>query len=325
MLMQIEQLASRARVSLFMLAMLAWTNAEAAAPYTEPTSFARPGYAEVQPWDISDSGLIVGASGNVGFIYAAGVFQTVEVPYPAASTIATGISNIGTVVGTYFDASQVSHGFILDNGTFSSYDAPSSTDTWVRRISSDGRYLSGTFTDSNGMTSGFALDRWSSTFTDLTRPGDTLTIAQGINIHGQVVGSFFNPTGRGGFMLDLASGQRTDYTTIGGLDRVNIRDINDSGTISGYANFLAFVGSASDPYIFTQYPNAASSWAYGLNNQGDIVGWSSDSSTGLTVGWTAAPVPEPNALLLWLFGALGMRALFAREQSRFRQLVQREA
>src|SRR4029434_8926982 len=67
-----------------------------------------------------------------GFFWDAGLFLTVDVPFPEATTTApSGINNVGQIVGFYVD-NNISetfpnghfHGFLYDNGVFSSFDVP---------------------------------------------------------------------------------------------------------------------------------------------------------------------------------------------------------
>ncbi|MBP6899137.1 MAG: hypothetical protein KBC73_03550 [Burkholderiaceae bacterium] len=288
--------------------------ASAATPYTLPTPMSRPGFLAVQPWDVNDAGVVVGASDAEAFVLEAGDLRSLALPFVHARAIATGISNQGLIVGTYYDAQESAQGFLYEDGTYSTYSVASGSNTSIRHVSSDGRFISGTFSGSGGWMHGFVLDRWTGAFTDVFTPG-TLTIAQGVNIHGQVVGSYSAASGRGAFVLDTVSGQRTDHATLGGLDRVFFRDINDSGLIAGSLGSRAFVGVVDDLYLFPDEAGVDVSFGYGLNNRGDLVGFSENFADGSLLGWVAAPVPEPHALALWILGAL---AMLTRRQRRSR-------
>jgi uncharacterized membrane protein len=61
---------------------------------------------------VNNTGDIVGTVGLSSFLYSGGVFTLIDVPFAGASdTIATGINDLGQIVGTYF-ADGHEHGFL---------------------------------------------------------------------------------------------------------------------------------------------------------------------------------------------------------------------
>jgi probable HAF family extracellular repeat protein len=77
---------------------------------------------ETFPFGINDVGEIVGfyqdASGQHGFLYAAGVFTSLDVPGAATgSTQAFGVNNRGQIVGIYRDQTPQSAGGPRDRGS----------------------------------------------------------------------------------------------------------------------------------------------------------------------------------------------------------------
>ena len=89
--------------------------------------------------------------------------------------------------------------------------------------------------------------------------------------------------------------------------RPRFRDSNDGGLITGFdsGSGKAFVGEPGHWTVFDAPAGMASIVGYGLNNQGDLVGFTIDSA-GLVHGFYAVPVPEPAQ---WWLVALGMAAL----------------
>ncbi|WP_347990151.1 PEP-CTERM sorting domain-containing protein [Methylomonas sp. AM2-LC] len=86
---------------------------------------------------INNSGAIVGSlafSGtavgspsyvNSGFIDIGGVFTLLNDPNAASNsygTVATGINNLGEVVGYYYDATGITHGFLYNAGVYTTID-----------------------------------------------------------------------------------------------------------------------------------------------------------------------------------------------------------
>lgn len=165
-----------------------------------------------------------------------------NVDYPGASwTVASGINDSGQIVGYYNDASGVRHGFLLSAGTYTTIDCPS--------------------------------------------PYTAQSIANGVNSAGQIVGTCSAPGGVNGVygttrsfllsgsvltFLPDAPGSYNGASTFA-------QAINDTGQIVGwYADgclcdshgFLLSGGT----FTTIDVPGFADSYAYGINNSGQIIG-----------------------------------------------------
>jgi hypothetical protein len=288
------------------------------AAYSDPVPFNRPGYTDTQPWDINDSGTIVGRSDGEGFVFTGGVFSSLVHPDATNGTYISGVANDGTLVGSYWLSDGAGggafHGFIYSGGAFTPFDVPGSTGTSIRHVSSNGRYLSGTWSDESS-SFGFAYDLQAVALTTFGA-SDFSTIVQGVNSLGQVTGSFFRDDSNGGlvvgsFVFDLTTGTRTEYFQINGLQGPRFRDINDSGVITGFVGNQALVGTPGN-WQFFPFPTGVSLMTgYGLNEAGTVVGYYSypDNTTS---GWISSPVPEPGT---WVLMALGL-GMVARRASR---------
>lgn len=291
-------------------------HAAVAPAYSDPVPFNRPGYAATQLWDINDSGVIVGSSDGVGFIYAGGVFSSVVHPDATGGTLVTGIAGDGTLVGIYRTGAPgalVSNSFIHSGGVFTTFDAPGAN-TEIRHISENGRYLTGTAISPLGP--GFAYDRQTAELTVFAVPGAQINSTQGANDAGRVTGSYTavpagGPPIRASYVHDLSSGLTVETLDVNGLERPRFRDINNDGVITGTAGAqnLAFVGTPGAWHVFDPMPGYDSVWGYGLNNAGVLVGWAFNAGTGLSTGWVSSPVPEPGT---WLLMALGLGVLARR-------------
>ena len=173
-----------------------------------------------------------GTSNVVGFIYnvAAQTFATIT--YPGAyATLPTAINNMGKVAGTYFTSnngegfefvsskykeiifpgvSSTVPGGITDSGEVVGHDVLTqggygnfafasgkgknlvihAYDATVLGVNNGGTALVGYYSTPTGLTFGFVSQ--GRTFTKLDFRGSTVTIAQGINFAGEVVGYFFD-------------------------------------------------------------------------------------------------------------------------------------
>ena len=103
-----------------------------------------------------------------GFLYSNGTYTTLDDPLAVSvsqvvsrfsGTQATGINNLGQIVGVYFDSSNVSHGFLYSNGTYTTITDPlvGSSFPYGTTVSgiNDAGQIVGQYEDSSGYTHGF--------------------------------------------------------------------------------------------------------------------------------------------------------------------------
>jgi probable HAF family extracellular repeat protein len=95
------------------------------------------------PLGVNNAGHVVGfyddAAGRHGFLFADGIFTTIDAPQPSV-TEAIGINDIGDIVGEYDGASGDHHGFIFSKGQFRNIDVnfPGAFGTNVFGVSNSG-------------------------------------------------------------------------------------------------------------------------------------------------------------------------------------------
>ena len=265
-----------------------------------------------QAFGVNDSNTVVGATDAGGFVYASGSFTILTGPEGSLGSAALGISNGGTVVGSFYNTRLTDPdgnvipgpqlGYVYQGGTYTSLTAPGAYDTFLRAISTDGRYISGYADDADGLNFWcFVYDRNSSSFTTIAS-GPLLSIAHGVNNQGVVVGS----TGGFGFIYDSATGTRSD-SQIGSANS-RYRGINDAGQIAGF--FISggithgFIGSPSAYDVF-DVPGAFGTSLESINNVGAIAGIVNDEF-GNASAFLATPVPEPSIAALLLAGLAGL-------------------
>ena len=149
------------------------------------------------PIGINDAGQIVGVLGFHNFLYSSGSYTTLpDDPFATSgTTVATGINDAGQIVGYYRNAGNPGFylGFLYSNGTFTTIDDPLS---------------------------------------DLNHANGSSTRASGINIAGQIVGSYADDNLQThGFLYTNGT-----YTTIDdplGVHGTSLSGINDDGQIVG--------------------------------------------------------------------------------------------
>lgn len=107
---------------------------------------------------INDAGTVAGIVGGdgVGYLRASdGTITTFAFPAGADRMSVSGINNSGTVVGFYYDSSNLAHGFIRTaDGTFTSFDPAGAAYTFIRAINNTGE-IAGSYLDADGIWHGF--------------------------------------------------------------------------------------------------------------------------------------------------------------------------
>jgi probable HAF family extracellular repeat protein len=154
------------------------------------------------PFGISNNGQIVGvvndASGaSQGYVYSNGQYQIVDGdPYPANSTLASGINDSGEIILT--SSPSGSTGFNCDSflnvgGVNTPISMPGVSNTCAEAINDAGAIVGAVSNDGYVTGSGFVdVD---GVYTALNFPGATLTEAYGINNLGQIVGTYTDANG----------------------------------------------------------------------------------------------------------------------------------
>ena len=305
--------------------------------YQEPGS----GVANfTQLWGNTNDGRVIGvASYDAGvtsfsFIYdpATGLFSRIAQPpgFDGIMSVASAISlnDSGTVTGGTFEPAA-QRGFVLSGGVYSFFDNPGWVNSTGRTVAnptaahpqglvvgfSDNGASLGSAVDSS---TGFVYDPATSTFAQIVTPNSFFTIAQGLNIGGQIVGhvtyeDVFATRGSWGFLFtpttgaDPMLGGTVNYFRIAG-GWTKARGINDNGVLAaavfdhdGTRDTEVYVGT-SVGFQLINVPSAAGpatsdcpnkfSFPEGLNNAGQVTGLFTDASCNYH-GFIATPVSLP--------------------------------
>lgn len=159
------------------------------------------GYSEA--FKTNDRGDVVGetvddAGFSHGFLLSKGVLTTLDFP-TASDTYAFGINNSGVVVGTWDIVDALGnllaeHGFIWENDTFTEVNFPGSADSALLGINAKGD-LVGEWDSDITSPIGHAFVQSKGNFSSFDVPEATLTQADDINDHGQIVGAYIDANG----------------------------------------------------------------------------------------------------------------------------------
>jgi len=201
-------------------------------------------------------------------------FTSIDVP-GAIATNPQGLNDPGSIVGSYTDATNKTHGFLYAGGSFTPIDFPGAGHTWARGINNSGSIV-GYYTDAAGKAHGFLFAGGS--FSPVNYPNAAATYAQGINNSGNIVGYYTDAANRTyGFLY--SGGQFSTINFLGAFGTYAY-GINDSGDIVGsYADSVGFsYGFFYSGGVFTTivFPSSGSivynTWANGIDSLGNIVG-----------------------------------------------------
>ena len=204
-------------------------------------------------------------------------FTSLEFPGGAAAlttgTFPSGINNLGTIVGWYFDTTRTfQHGFLLQEGTYTAFDVPDSIETSLNGINGQGDIIGDYALSAPGHT--FILQ--GIVLTNIDFPGFG-SRSLGINNLDEIVG-FYSDNG----FLHGYLRERDQFITIdvpfavAGSTTATGR--NDSGQIVGsYGGSDGNVhGFLKDGSSFTgldvPFPGVMNTACNGINNKGEIVG-----------------------------------------------------
>lgn len=284
-------------------------------------------------WDVNNAGTVVGYSivgGNArAFTWTqAGGFAPMALPDGAAGAVAAGISDGGTIVGSWTkfvgtdpgtgDPLFESRGFVFNGTGYTNYEISGASNTWLRAISPDGRYVTGYYDNAAGVWGqGFVHDLATNTLQFIGAGGNDTTIAQGVSNAGVVVGSdrirddvSGTMLARPGFVFDAVSATRSDHS-LPGATSTSFRAIDSAGVISGWV-----IDGAGLQTGFTGFPGPLSTIDWGVpgtgsfiegnNDLGWLVGAVINEADGSMLALLAMPVPEPSSWALMLFGLTGL-------------------
>jgi probable HAF family extracellular repeat protein len=248
------------------------------------------------------------------FALSQGAYTQINPP-GSIFTLANGIDAGGDVVGSYEDASYVTHAFLFHNGSYTTVDYPGAQLTYFDGINDLGTQIVG-----GTESSGFQYNVQTQTFSALINyPGSSYTAATAINSAGIIVGYYADKNGghetEYGFELvgstfSSISPPRATSTQAfgvtesgivvgnsnrlpnflfyeGGLAQLTIPNLPEAQVLGisplgsglvGRAGEAGFLFAKSNDKLFTlDYPGADSTYAWGVNDAGAVTGYYTDS------------------------------------------------
>ncbi len=199
-------------------------------------------------------------------------YSSISVP-GATRTFASGINNMGQIVGSYSDSNGGWHGYVYTNGTFTNFlDVPGANPTTPIEIGgiNDAGEIVGSILSPSPNGRGFLYS--DGIFTDIYYPQSFSTTAKGINNAGQIL------VGTGFVDFVLSNGELTPIIV------PNIsQTVVQASAINNIGQVVGSFGSSNDVQGFLQdtngevttfrFPGAVRTYPSGINDFGEIVGY----------------------------------------------------
>ena len=250
-----------------------------------------PGHPEIQTTFINGSttGSADATLASVTFLYNAGsmgplpaaslTYSTIDLP-GVASTLVSGITNAGKMVGAYQDVHGVFHAYVTDERSgFVTIDFPNATATFGNGLNDRGD-LVGSYMDASGNSHGFLLQ--GEDFISFDFPGAIFTDAIAINDNRQVVGLYETADqGIHGFLFDDGRFISIDHSDpdmspfIFGPPFTEIFGINNRSEIAGFFfdpfTFRGLVQQRNLTQV-VDVPGQTPTIIESLNDEGTLIG-----------------------------------------------------
>lgn len=234
-------------------------------------------------YDISDSGLVVGAMGSIGFTYRKGVVTPfVALPVqglPFAFSQIYGVNNAGDLVGEYFALGVDPTGYVSRNGVLTTiaFPDPAATRTIPHDVNNLG-HVSGFYHDSTGHTIGFLLRK--GVFEKIEIPDAQYIAILGMNDRDQLVG-YYSLEGDYAFTRHGFLWSQGQFTPVAypGAEQTEPHGIGGDGTVVG--SYTKTVNGLEKRFGFVlrngQFetigiPGVLQNTATGINARGEISG-----------------------------------------------------
>jgi hypothetical protein len=247
----------------------------------------------------NEAGQIVGyyldsAGSGHGFLLDA-LAQWSTVDYPGQVTgAASGINNLGQIAGYWMDSTGCYHGYLNSGGAFTSYDNPNAVcsqgGTFFYGINDAGQ-ITGLYYDNSGWQS---FLYYQGQYYPVNCPGAVYTNAGSINGDGMTtetaspgggcVESPIPPSWAGAFSFFFDAAGLQTYA----------EDINNNGDVAGfyevqYLDHFGLLYTNNVQLISFQYPTNYDTYVYGVNDFGQIVGYSNNPGITPYQGFAALP------------------------------------
>jgi len=277
------------RKAILSLAVLLLASAPLALAQGTYTQIDYPGGSMTRALGIDNAGDIVGfyfAGTYHGFLLSGGTYTTID--YRGESTYLNGINDVGQIVGYGYSLAFV---YNLQTQIFTEVAYPGTHNgTDPTSINHAGTIAGSYAYHAGGAYFGFQLA--GSTYSKIVPPGSTNAIVSGISGSGKFVGSALNMSTGSYFNFSYAQGKyqnlripNTHFAAVNGISPSGSALVGQYMLSLGVAVGFVYENKTLQTL---QFPGAIDTYAYGVNDAGEVVGWFIDSSYN-THGFTWTP------------------------------------
>ena len=231
-----------------------------------------------------------------GFLLSSGVYTTIDAPGAEGYTFASGINDLGQIVGYSIGSTGVT-GFLYDvqSKTFTTIVLPSQYGTYAVAINNAGTivgYVYVRFAENVYVPVGFQLI--GRTFNKVLPRGCSDSSLVAINNSGKVVGSAETTSGNivdflfkhGTFRPDIVPAPSASPNGINDLDAIVGEYQPSSGVYQGFL-------WQNRSFQSLMFPGATATFVYAVNNSAEVVGWFYDAANiGHGFTWTPPAAAE---------------------------------
>lgn len=243
---------------------------------------------------INNAGTIAGYHGatiNKGFVLTLPLTFTNENFPNSAQTQVIGINNKGNTDGFYIDNAGVTHGFLDTKGVFTTVDFAGTTFNQLLGLN-DASVASGYYADAQGNDHAYTYT--GGKFTLISTPGVSAQ-ATGINNENQISGFYVDTAGiNHGFLITNGTLATLDYPGATFTQALGVNNLNEvvgtymdaAGNTHGFLYDVTanVYESVNDP------SNVDNTVINGINDEGQIVGFFTEVTSGNTHGLVATLV-----------------------------------
>jgi probable HAF family extracellular repeat protein len=236
---------------------------------------------------INNSGQVVGAASldsgySHPFLYSNGTMSDLGTLDGGTNGVAFSINNSGQIAGSAYTAGGDIRAFLYSDGSMNNLGTLGGNRSQASGINDSGQVVG--WADSTSAVRAFLYSNGS--MINLGSLSDRASQASAINDNGEIAGWYIDNTGASVHAFVYSNGSMIDIGTLGSSPSSAAFDINNSGQVVGRVHNTTNIDPDGRAFLYSNglmidlgTLGGTSSWAYGINDSGQVVGWA-DTADG---------------------------------------------